>query len=100
MAIEADLESILTEVFDPETGYSIMEMGLVDRAERVDGKIEVDFTLTYPGCPIGDEISQNIVSSIESATGTRDISVNVVWNPPWTEDRMSDALKLEFGFPV
>jgi metal-sulfur cluster biosynthetic enzyme len=100
VAIENDLAGILEDVVDPETGYSIMAMGLVYRAERAADGIEVDFTLTYPGCPVGDEIAERIVAEVSSATGTKNVVVRLVWDPPWNDGLMSDALKIEFGVPV
>jgi len=100
MPIDEDLKAILQEVLDPETGYSIIEMGIVYRAERKGDRVEVDFTLTYPGCPIGDEIAADISQVLRMYSGANDFAVNLVWDPPWNQDMMSEGLRLEFGYPV
>ncbi|HNX72774.1 MAG TPA: metal-sulfur cluster assembly factor [Spirochaetales bacterium] len=94
------LLEILQEVEDPELGYSIVDLGLVYRAEQVEDHIEVDFTLTYFGCPLGGMLEQEIVQTLRAATGIKDVRVRVMWNPPWTIEMASPEVRLDLGYPV
>ena len=97
---EADLLEILKTVDDPELGFSIVDLGLVYRAEHKGGAIEVDFTLTSPGCPMSEQLEADILRALKKATGIKSVKVQLVWNPPWTEDKASDEVKLAFGYPI
>ncbi|HCM26218.1 MAG TPA: aromatic ring hydroxylase [Treponema sp.] len=97
---EFELLDCLKSVQDPEMGASIVELGLVYRAEQSAAGIDVDFTLTSPGCPLGEEIRTDIVLTLKKKTGIDLVRANIVWNPPWEAGMMSDELKLEFGYPI
>lgn len=97
---EKELMGFLQSVEDPELGYSIVELGLVYRAEHLEEGIVVDFTLTSPGCPMGEEIRTDIVLTLREKTGESRIRTNVVWNPPWSSEQLTDEMKLELGFPI
>jgi metal-sulfur cluster biosynthetic enzyme len=95
-------EQILTAlkpVEDPELGMSIIDIGLVYRAEEVEGAIEVDFTLTYPGCPLGDQIQDDIVDRL-ARTFNMDVKANLVFTPPWGPERMSEEARIGLGYPI
>ncbi|MDX9958102.1 MAG: metal-sulfur cluster assembly factor [Clostridia bacterium] len=97
---ESDLLEILKDVEDPELGFSIVDLGLVYRTEHKAGVIEVDFTLTSPGCPMSEQLGDDIVRKLKKATGVANVKVQLVWNPPWTEEKASDEVKLAFGYPI
>jgi metal-sulfur cluster biosynthetic enzyme len=97
---EFDLIELLKPIRDPEMGAGIVELGLVYRAEQTAEGIDVDFTLTSPGCPMGEEIRTDIVLTLKKKTGVDLVRANIVWNPPWHSGMMSDELKLEFGYPI
>jgi len=97
---EQELLEILRIVEDPELGYSIVDLGMVYRAEQMGEAIEVDFTLTSPGCPIGEQLRTDIVLTLRQVTGKAIVQANVVWNPPWTIERASDDIRLEMGYPI
>jgi len=90
----------LSEVVDPELGMNIVDVGLVYRVNPSDDKIEVDFTLTSPGCPLAETIHNDIKRILAEKTGVSDIQANLVWNPPWSVDFMSEEARLELGFPI
>ncbi|MFQ3547434.1 MAG: metal-sulfur cluster assembly factor, partial [Termitinemataceae bacterium] len=90
MYSEQEIMEFLQDVEDPELGYSIVELGLVYRAAQVGQWIEVDFTLTSPGCPIGEQIRTDIVLTLREKTGLDTIRANLVWTPQWTPERASD----------
>ena len=89
----------LRKVDDPEVGISIIDLGLVYRAEVVNDRVEVDYTLTYPGCPLSEEIETDIIKEIEKITEC-EIRTKLVWEPRWSPDYMSDEAKVTLGYPV
>jgi len=91
----------LGNVHDPELGMSITDLGLVYRVEIFeDKKVEVDFTLTYPGCPAADIIYQDIEFTLQNNEEISDSKINIVWDPPWSIEKMSDEAKISLGYPV
>jgi metal-sulfur cluster biosynthetic enzyme len=101
MATDQDVKDALFDVIDPEMNLNIVDLGLVYRAQVVDGNIaEVDYTLTYPGCPLGDVISADIVSKIKAQTDVADVKAEVVWSPPWDQNMMSENARLLMGYPI
>lgn len=97
---EQELIDYLRPVEDPELGYSIVDLGLIYRAEQVADGIEVDFTLTSPACPLGEQLRSDIVLTLKKATGVSMVRANVVWKPLWSIEAASDALRLELGYPI
>jgi metal-sulfur cluster biosynthetic enzyme len=93
------LINALRDVIDPELNINIVDLGLVYRAEVHPDKIIIDFTLTYPGCPLADYIENEIVTHVGKITTNR-IETNLVLEPPWDESRMSEEARVAFGFPV
>lgn len=92
----------LDTVYDPEIPVSIVELGLVYRVEEVvqeDGTrlVEIDLSMTAPGCGMGDVLRDDADRVVRSVNGVDDVKVELVWDPPWTMDRMSDEAKLELG---
>jgi len=96
-------EQLLEElrvVLDPELGINIVDLGLVYRAEATAERVEVDFTLTYPGCPIGPELQGEIEQVLKDVTGTEEVRVNLVWEPLWGPERMTEEARLSLGYPI
>jgi len=101
MAVDQDVKDALYDVIDPELNMNIVDLGLVYRTQVVDGNIaEVDFTLTYPGCPLGDMIASDIVSKIRAQTDVVDVRAEIVWNPPWNQNMMSENARLLLGYSI
>jgi len=88
----------LKTVYDPEIPVNIFEMGLIYEV-LVDqtGQVGVKMTLTAPACPAAQSLPVEVRDKARSVAGVTDAKVEVVWDPPWTKDRMSDAAKLELG---
>lgn len=99
MVTEEAIREALKPVEDPELGMSIIDIGLVYRAEDVGDAIEVDFTLTYPGCPLGDQIQDDIVDRLARAFNTT-VRTRLVFEPVWTPARMSEEARVGMGFPI
>ena len=91
------LDAIRT-VFDPEIPVNILELGLVyDVLVDADGVAGIRMTLTAPGCPAAQSLPVEVAHKVKAVAGVTDAKVDVVWDPPWTKDRMSDAAKLQLG---
>lgn len=92
----------LRQVYDPEIPVSIVDLGLVYRCEEFPGplgtrRVEIDMSMTAPGCGMGDVLRGDAARAVISVPGVDDVDVNLVWDPPWTVDRMSDAARLQLG---
>lgn len=92
----------LAEVYDPEIPVSVVDLGLVYRCEEVAGprsirRIEIDMTMTAPGCGMGDVLRADAERAVLTVAGVDEVEVNLVWNPPWTLQRMSEAARLQLG---
>jgi metal-sulfur cluster biosynthetic enzyme len=89
----------LMQVDDPEAGMNIVDLGLVYRVEVADGAVEVDLTMTTAACPMADMIVDQARAAIESVAGTSvRVDVRLVWDPPWTPERMTDFARQHFGW--
>ncbi|MDH5163487.1 metal-sulfur cluster assembly factor [Heyndrickxia oleronia] len=102
--MDADLkESILgalEQVIDPELGIDIVNLGLVYDIEMTDeGKAIVTMTLTAMGCPLAGIIVDQVQLALKDLPEVKDTEVNIVWNPPWSKDRMSRYAKIALGIP-
>jgi len=101
MASDQDVKDALYDVIDPELNMNIMDLGLVYRAQVVDGDTaEVDFTLTYPGCPLGDVIEMDIVAKVKAQTDVARVRPRLVWSPAWDQTMMSENARLLMGYPI
>ena len=90
-----DLIGAIKTVYDPEIPVDIYELGLIYRLDAKDnGDVEVDMTLTAPACPVAGELPQWVADAVAGVDGTGLITVQLVFEPPWTPDRMSDEARL------
>ena len=96
---EQRIVNILKTVYDPEIPVNIYDLGLIYRIDlRDDGELVVDMTLTAPNCPAADFIMEDVRQKIESVEGITSAQVNLVFEPEWDKDMMSEEAKLELGF--
>ncbi len=97
-ATEALIVEVLRTIFDPELPVNIYDLGLIYGVE-VDaaGVATVQMTLTTPACPVAETLPPEVEAKVKSVDGVSDAHVELVWEPPWTPDRMSDAAKLDAG---
>ncbi|MCP8615561.1 metal-sulfur cluster assembly factor [Salirhabdus salicampi] len=99
-ALEENLMGALENVIDPELGIDIVNLGLVYGVDIDDeGTATVTMTLTAMGCPLAGHIEQDVRRVLSDIPEVKDINVNIVWNPPWTKDRMSRYAKIALGIP-
>lgn len=90
---------MLSTIFDPEIPVNIYELGLVYEVDVTeDGDVTVTMTLTTPNCPVAESMPGEVESKVASVPGVRNVDINLVWEPAWTPERMSEAAKLELGF--
>jgi probable FeS assembly SUF system protein SufT len=100
-----DLDQVtaaLQRIYDPEIPISIVELGLVYRCEEIelaDGarRIEIDMTMTAPGCGMGEVLRADIIAALEELPGVDEVEVTLVWDPPWTLQHISEAARLQLG---
>lgn len=88
----------LRTVYDPEIPVNIYDLGLVYRCDvDPEGKVEVDMTLTAPGCPVAQTFPATVEAAVRRVEGINDVHLELVWEPAWTPERMSEAARLELG---
>ena len=88
----------IKKIYDPEIPVNIYELGLIYKIEVDDkNKVNVDMTLTSPNCPVAESLPNQVKDSIKNVEGVSDVNLNLVWEPPWDKDKMSDAAKLELN---
>jgi FeS assembly SUF system protein len=97
-ALEPAILDAIRTVFDPEIPVNILELGLIyDVLVDANGVAGIRMTLTAPGCPAAQSLPVEVARKVKAVEGVTDARVDVVWDPPWTKDRMSDAAKLQLG---
>ncbi|GAB6932438.1 metal-sulfur cluster assembly factor [Calditerricola satsumensis] len=95
---KTDVEDLLRQVVDPELGVNIVDLGLVYHIEiTTEGDVTVTMTLTTPGCPLHEAMITGVEESLRRHPAVRDVRVQLVWSPPWTPERMSEAAKRQLG---
>ena len=84
--------------FDPEIPVNIYELGLVDNVDvQENGRVQVEMTLTSPACPVAGSLPPEVEEKIKRVPGVASCKVNIVWDPPWKPEMMSEAAKLQLG---
>jgi FeS assembly SUF system protein len=98
LAMQPQIVGVLSTIFDPEIPVNIYELGLIyEIAVDSDHVVGVRMTLTAPGCPAAQSLPIEVVNKLKQLPGVTDAHVDIVWDPPWDRDRMSDAAKLQLG---
>ena len=99
LALQERIIDALKTVYDPEIPVNIYDLGLIYRIELMDdGHAEVDMTLTAPNCPAADFIMEDVRMRVEGIAGITTATINLVFEPEWDKDMMSEEAKLELGF--
>ena len=97
-ALKPGIVEAISTVYDPEIPVNIWELGLIyDVFADVNGVAAVRMTLTAPGCPAAQSLPVEVADKVKKVPGVTDAKVEVVWEPGWTKDRMSEAAKLQLG---
>lgn len=96
--LEETIVEVLRTIFDPEIPVNIYDMGLIYGVALDDDRnAEVTMTLTSPSCPVAETLPVEVEQKVRSVPGVTDAKVNLVWEPQWTPDKMTEAARLELG---
>jgi FeS assembly SUF system protein len=96
--LKEDVINILRTIYDPEIPVNIYDLGLIyDVIIDENNNVLVNMTLTAPGCPVAQTFPQTVEDAVRSVPHVNDAKVELVWDPPWTQDRMSEGAKLQLG---
>ena len=100
--VEENVWNELRQVYDPEIPINIVDLGLIYTCKLEPDpsgyRVAIDMTMTAPGCGMGDVLKADAEDRIRSVAGVSSVHVEIVWDPPWDQSRMSDAARLELGF--
>ena len=90
--------SEIKKIYDPEIPVNIYELGLIYKVEiNGENKVNVEMTLTSPNCPVAESLPNSVKENIMKVEGITDVDLKLVWDPPWSKDKMSEAAKLELN---
>ena len=96
--LKEKIVSEIKKIYDPEIPVNIYELGLIYKIEiKETKKVNIDMTLTSPNCPVAESLPKMVKDNILKLEGVDDVDLNLVWDPPWTKDKMSEAAKLELN---
>lgn len=99
LPMEERITNVIKTVFDPEIPVNIFELGLIYNIKINDNNdVHIDMTLTSPACPVAGSMPRSVEEKVAALPGVKSAKVELVWDPPWTQERMSEAAKLELGF--
>ena len=88
----------IKKIYDPEISVNIYELGLIYKIDIDEkNKVNIDMTLTSPNCPVAESLPNEVKEHIMKVEGVSDVNLNLVWEPPWDKDKMSEAAKLELN---
>ncbi len=97
-ALEAQVIEMLRTCYDPEIPVDIYELGLIyDVDVNAAGVVHIRMTLTSPACPVAGSLPPEVESKVRTVSGVSEAKVEIVWDPPWTPERMSEAAKLQLN---
>jgi FeS assembly SUF system protein len=99
--LETGVLEALKTVYDPEIPVNIYDLGLIYELKVNEaGAAVIKMTLTAPGCPVAGILPGQVEAAARAVPGITDVKVDLIWDPPWDRDRMSDAAKLQLGFDL
>lgn len=98
MATETEVRDALRTIMDPELGVNVVDLGLVYEVEVRDDEAHIRMTLTSAGCPIGTSLAEGVRAGALNAPGLKDAHVELVFDPPWTPELMSDEARAQLGW--
>ena len=97
MVTEKEIMGALSEVMDPELGISLVDLGLIYGVDIAGERVGVKMTFTTPACPMVHFLVSSVEDAVKKVKGVNEVDVQLVWDPPWTPDKMSDAGKEKLG---
>ncbi|PID59427.1 MAG: SUF system Fe-S cluster assembly protein [Ignavibacteriae bacterium] len=97
--LEQKIISVIETVYDPEIPVNIYELGMIYNVKVEDNAdVEITMTLTSPACPVAESLPIEVQQKIKEIDEVNEVNINLVWEPPWNKDMMSDEAKLNLGF--
>ena len=97
MEVKDKIIEEIRKIYDPELPVNIYELGLIYDIQVKDKKAEIKMTLTTPNCPVAESLPKEVKDGVMQVDGIDDVDLKLVWDPPWTKDKMSEAAKLELN---
>ncbi len=99
MELEDTIVTVLKTIYDPEIPVDIYELGLIYEVKiDKENNVEIEMTLTSPNCPVAETMPKEVEEKVAYILGVKSAKVNIVFDPPWTKDMMSEEAQLELGF--
>ncbi len=99
MVSKEEVIEALKRCYDPEIPINIVDLGLIYGVDVKGDEVAIKMTMTAPGCPMHSMISENVKQEVGSVKGVKKVSVEIVWEPPWSVERMSPEAKKKLGIP-
>ena len=98
-ALENTIIDVLKTIYDPEIPVDVYELGLIYEVKiNADKHVDIEMTLTSPNCPVAESMPKEVEDKVAEIEGVKSAKVNIVFDPPWDKDMMSEEAKLELGF--
>lgn len=98
-ALENTVIDVLKTIYDPEIPVDVYELGLIYEVKiNAEKHIDIEMTLTSPNCPVAESMPKEVEDKVAGIEGVKSAKVNIVFDPPWDKDMMSEVAKLELGF--
>jgi len=97
--LRQEIIGVLRTVYDPEIPVNIYDLGLVYQlnVDAARGGVRIQMTLTAPGCPVAQTFPSTVENAVRQVPGVKDVAVELVWDPPWSQEQMSEAARLQLG---
>ncbi len=97
LTLEENVIAALKEIYDPEIPINIYDLGLIYRVDIDGSKVDIDMTLTTPGCPVAQSFPGMVENTVSKVPGIDVARVELVWDPPWTQENLTDEARLQLG---
>ena len=98
LQIESEILRVIKGIYDPEIPVNIYDLGLIYEVDVKDNKVKIDMTLTSPNCPVAESLPLEVKEKVALIKGVEEVTLNLVFDPPWDKDMMSEEAQLELGF--
>ncbi|MFI4936892.1 MAG: iron-sulfur cluster assembly protein [Candidatus Berkiellales bacterium] len=100
LPLEDKVLEILKMIYDPEIPVNMVDLGLIYSIKIQNNNVHIQMTLTNPGCPVAAQFPEVVKSHLSTLPEVNDITIEMVWDPPWTPERMSEAARLQLGLMI
>jgi len=98
MVTKQEVMKVLKKCYDPEVGISLVDLGLIYDVQVKNDKVRIKMTLTTPGCPMHSFMIKDVEENVKKLKGIKEVKVELVWDPPWSPEKMSKDAKKKLGF--